>query len=568
MATETRTCQSCKGAFVIEPEDFAFYERLRVPPPTFCPECRLQRRLAFMNISNLYHRACDLCGKDMISVYDADSPYKVYCQTCWWSDRWDPLDYGRDYDFSRPFFAQFDKLWHTVPMLGLSVDTTNVNSPYINLAGHIKNSYLIFHADFNEDALYGYYLINNKNVVDCSLIMQSEFCYDSMHAYKCSGCVGLRSQVTESLDCFFLKDCGNCQNCFGSANLRNKKYYIFNKPYTKEGYFEEMKKWDLGSYARYQEAVRMSEENWNTLPPCPLFVDFSANSTGNNIFESKDCRDSFEVIGAQHCRFLMMMYDAPVKDCYDATSWGNNEELCYEACNVGENASHVLFSQECGIDSFDLEYSKLGYNGARHQFGCVAVRKTPYCILNKQYSESEYHALRARIVEQMDTVPFIDAHGNAYKYGEFFPMELSPFPYNATIANDFFPLKKEGAEGRGLRWHADGSSKHKITLSAADLPDHIKDADENILNETIGCAKCGKGFRIIPAELQFLKKRNLPLPRECPFCRIEEKVRLWAARRKTISRTCARCGISFATFYAESEAPKILCKSCWQNQLA
>ncbi len=501
-------------------------------------------------------------------MFRSDAPYKVYCDRCWWSDQWDPLDYGRDYDFSRPFFPQLKELWQSVPLLGLSVDTTNVNSPYVNLTGHVKNCYLIFHADFNEDALYGYYLRGNKNIVDCSLIIQSEYCYDSMHAEKCNGCVGLRSQVTESIDCAFLKDCDNCQNCFSSANLRNKKYYIFNKPYTREKYFEEMKKWDLGSYARYQDAKRRAEETWASVLPRPVFIDFSVNCTGNNIFESKNTKDSFEVIQAQDCRFIMMIYMGPMKDCYDTTGWGNNATLCYEGCYVGENAAQLRFCNEGGIEALNCEYSKLCYGGCMHQFGCVSMKKTPYCIFNKRYTEDEYKALRARIIEQMNTMPYVDPVGAAYSYGEFFPMELSPFPYNITLANDFFPLNDTAATARGLTWHVDETSKHLITVLSSALPDHIKDVDEKILQEVIGCARCGKGFKIVSAELQFLTNRNLPLPRECPFCRIEEKIHLWASRRKMYDRVCSQCGAAFATCYSEAVAPKMLCKECWQNQLA
>src|SRR3989344_273751 len=119
---ETRACQNCKQNFTIEPDDFKFYEKMQVPPPTFCPKCRFQRRLAFLNLFNLYQRPCDLCGKNPVSDFAPGSPYKVYCAECWWSDKWDPLDYGRDYDFSRPFFEQIKELWRDVPLLGLSID--------------------------------------------------------------------------------------------------------------------------------------------------------------------------------------------------------------------------------------------------------------------------------------------------------------------------------------------------------------------------------------------------------------------------------------------------------------
>ncbi len=49
MKEETKTCQNCKKEFQIEPEDFAFYEKINVPPPTFCPECRMIRRMMFLN---------------------------------------------------------------------------------------------------------------------------------------------------------------------------------------------------------------------------------------------------------------------------------------------------------------------------------------------------------------------------------------------------------------------------------------------------------------------------------------------------------------------------------------
>ncbi len=55
MQSETKKCQSCKKDFIIEPEDFSFYERVQVPPPTFCPECRIIRRMSFLNDRN-FHR--------------------------------------------------------------------------------------------------------------------------------------------------------------------------------------------------------------------------------------------------------------------------------------------------------------------------------------------------------------------------------------------------------------------------------------------------------------------------------------------------------------------------------
>src|SRR3989344_8201029 len=71
ITNEKKICQNCRGEFIIEPEDFSFYEKIGVPAPTFCPECRLVRRLAFRNERTLYRRACDLCKKEKVMMYPA-----------------------------------------------------------------------------------------------------------------------------------------------------------------------------------------------------------------------------------------------------------------------------------------------------------------------------------------------------------------------------------------------------------------------------------------------------------------------------------------------------------------
>ena len=94
MSPETKNCQNCKNDFVIEPEDFVFYEKIKVPPPTFCVECREQRRLAFRNTHALYKRKDSFTGKEIISIYSPDKDLVVIDQRDWWGDSWDPMDYN------------------------------------------------------------------------------------------------------------------------------------------------------------------------------------------------------------------------------------------------------------------------------------------------------------------------------------------------------------------------------------------------------------------------------------------------------------------------------------------
>src|SRR3989344_210465 len=191
MNSETKSCQNCKKPFVIEPEDFEFYQKLNVPPPTFCPECRFQRRLAWTNAFVLYRRPCDLCKRVVISVYAPNAPYTVYCPACWWGDGWDQYQYAQEYDPSRPFLEQWNELLHKAPHLGLSVDlSTAENSPYVSNADHLNRCYLLFHSSSDEDCAYGFYLLHSKAIVDSSACMTCERLYDAMHSWKCNRCIG------------------------------------------------------------------------------------------------------------------------------------------------------------------------------------------------------------------------------------------------------------------------------------------------------------------------------------------------------------------------------------------
>lgn len=567
MNQETKICVNCQKEFIVEPQDFAFYEKMGVPAPTFCPECRFQRRLIFLNFVNLYKRKCDLCGKETISTYTPESPYKVYCPACWWSDDWDPTDYGRNYDFSRPFFEQFNELWHEVPIIGLSIDIpTFKSSPFTHQAGHLKNCYLLFHSDFVEDSACGMNHVQNKSVFNCFSVILSELCHDSIHIFKVNRGIGL-DNVNESLDCAFLRNCVNCQNCFASANLRNKSYFIFNKPYAKEDYFREIKKWDLGSYKIYQEIKKTAVDHWKKYPPQPRRETFSKNISGNYVFESKNCHNYLDVTGCQDCKHLFLIYQQPTKDCYDISSWGNNLSLSYECSNVGENVSSIKFCQESGINLYNADYCKLSTGGSFH-FGCVSIKKGNYIIFNKPYAKDEYFALRKKIIKQMNEMPFIDKKSKkTYKYGEFFPPELSPFAYNETVAHKFFPLAKEQAINQGYKWRDAEEKEYQTTISWQNLPDHIKDAPDSIINEIIKCQNCARGYKIIPMELNFLRERNLPLPRQCPFCRIDEKFNQWVKNLRLFKRTCSQCGAEFETPYPKNEVEYILCNKCWLKEV-
>jgi hypothetical protein len=172
----------------------------------------------------------------------------------------------------------------------------------------------------------------------------------------------------------------------------------------------------------------------------------------------------------------------------------------------------------------------------------------------------------------MNDMPYTDKAGRVYRYGEFFPIEMSWAAYNDTLAQFFFPLAKEEALAQGYGWRDLDEPRHSSGRTAdkrsADLPDHIKDAGDEILQESIACEACPRAYRIIQSELQFLRAMNLPLPRRCPFCRIDGRIARWARQMSLVERKCSRCGAGFQTPHRENEVPGILCKKCWLEETA
>src|SRR3989344_6363911 len=144
MNRESRKCQNCRQEFWIEPDDFGFYEKINVPPPTFCPDCRQQRRMTWRNDYNFYKRECALCNNKILSIYSGDKPAPVYCPKCWWGDKWDARGFGKSVDINKPFFPQFKELLDRVPALAILNDDgiASANCRYTNYFPLGKNCYI------------------------------------------------------------------------------------------------------------------------------------------------------------------------------------------------------------------------------------------------------------------------------------------------------------------------------------------------------------------------------------------------------------------------------------------
>ena len=505
-----QACQNCKQNFVIEPEDFLFYEKINVPPPTFCPECRLVRRMMWRNERFLYKRSCNSCEKKIIAMYPEKTVFPVYCIECWRSDKWDAIDQGRDYDFSKPFFEQWLDLFNSVPRPALGQNGTNINAEYANFVQDVKNVYLSTSVIWNSEDVY--YSTNvtsaSKNIVDSLNIDSSEFIYESIGCtrnYRTAFCFWSR----ECIDSAFLAYCVNVTNCIGCVNLRNVSYHIFNKKYTKEEF--EKKKEELALYMKsgFKAFKEKFKKFMLEFPVRYANIVHSVNSTGDDLYNCKNVQWGFSTKDAENVKYS---YRCPgPKDSMDVTHLGHGE-LIYEHAMGGSDPSRNCKFIIWGSPALeDVSYSDFCASSS-NLFGCIGLKNKSYCILNKKYSKEDYEKLMSKIIDHMNKMPYTDKQGRVYKYGEFFPIEFSPFGYNESVANMFFPLLKEEAQRAGYKWTEKEEGVYIITKKASELPESIRNIDEDIIKEIISSEKSGRAYRILPQELALLKQLDIAVP--------------------------------------------------------
>jgi hypothetical protein len=581
--SKNRICQNCKKDFTIELDDFSFYEKIKVPPPTFCPECRLIRRLSWRNEKSLNHRECGLCKKKVLSIYNDNLENIVYCANCWWGDNWDAGDYSVDIDFSKPFLVQFFELFHKVPAINLFAFLM-INSEYCNMANDMRNCYLLHDGTFDENVSYGSGVFYTKDSRDVTMVRKCELCYEIVTCINCYQTT-FSQNCEDCVDVHFSHSLRGCNNCFGCVNLHKKSYYIFNEPYTKEEYKQKLKSFGLDSHRNIISLKEKAHAFWKEFPKKYHFGVQNIDVTGDYMEHSKNAKSCFGVANVEDSKFCSFVSNGPVKTTYDFTHYGDNIELVNECLQSGRGIYNVKCGWGVWNDSKNAHYT-ITAPGVSDVFGCVGLKKKQYCILNKQYSKEEYKKLVPKIIQHMNDMPYVDKKGRIYKYGEFFPTELSPFGYNETTAQEYFPLDGEKAKANGYNWRESKERNYKITKNVEDIPDSIIKTPDSILDEIIACEHKGKceedcitAFKILPEDLQFYRRMNLPLPRLCPNCRryyrLKQRnpLKLWHRQCMCDKKGHLhgdgeeKCKVGFETSYAPNRPEIIYCEKCYQQEV-
>jgi hypothetical protein len=370
----------------------------------------------------------------------------------------------------------------------------------------------------------------------------------------CSGCH----------EAYFSFDCRGCNNIAFCSNLRNQNYQIFNQPVSKEKFTSLMQEIKTGSYQKYREyfndwrekviKAAIHKENHNNK---------AVNCSGDYILNSKNCQYCYDCDSSEDLRYCNRV-DEKVFNSLDLDHVPLTEFSYESACLTGYGLYFCLNVWDTARDCWYCEQIPSCHNC----FGCLGLKHQNYCILNKQYTEEEYKRLMPQIIELMSGGAGSASGGKKIReWGEFFPIKISPFAYNETVAQEFFPLTKEQVLAKGWRWQDDPAGAFgQETLLPPAMPDEIGEVGDGILKEVLVCLNCRKNYKIITQELKFYREQGLPLPRQCNFCRHLERL-TFRNPQKLWSRSCSQCGKMIETTYSADYPGRVYCEECYQKEI-
>jgi hypothetical protein len=231
--------------------------------------------------------------------------------------------------------------------------------------------------------------------------------------------------------------------------------------------------------------------------------------------------------------------------------------------------------------NLDNEYSD-HCGTTSHAFGCISLKSAEYCILNKQYSKEQYEELVPQIREHMDQSKYVDSKGRGFGYGEFFPPEFSMFAYNETAAQEYFPKSESEVSDFGVNWKDREKTDYGTLLTVEELKKLDRTDAASVTSKAVQCngdstTLCSGAYRILPEELQFYNRFNIPLPEACPNCRYFKRLQRFCNPLTLWKKSCACdmenhdhsgiCPNEFETTYAPDRTEKVYCESCYQKEV-
>ncbi|MEK7081067.1 MAG: hypothetical protein AAB902_01615 [Patescibacteria group bacterium] len=340
-------------------------------------------------------------------------------------------------------------------------------------------------------------------------------------------------------------------------------YCIENVQCTKEE-FEKKKMEILASHESTEKAKKRYDELRAKALVKYAVATKCNNATGDYMYNCHDGVNIFDMGNTKNSSYIADGEDAI--DCQDCNNLYFKPERLYNIMGIlqGNNCIVGVFVMYCN----ETYYSDSCYNCV-NCFGCVGLNKKNYYILNKEYPKEEYQKIKEEIVAQLKKDGI---------YGDFFPPNLSPFGYNETLAQEYYPLTEKQAKEKGFNWQDKTTGTYgKETIKEKGMPETIAEVTENILQEVLVCQDCQKNFRITQGELDFYKRMNLPLPHKDFECRHQERMskrnprKLWhrscMCELKNHLHGAKKCSNEFETSYSPDRPEIVYCETCYQQEV-
>ncbi|MDD4530177.1 MAG: hypothetical protein PHO80_01330 [Candidatus Gracilibacteria bacterium] len=149
------------------------------------------------------------------------------------------------------------------PKISKNLEIMNCENSIGNFVSNSKDCIFCFNTSDGNNCRYVFY--GSQKFQDCM-----DTAMTSINAANCFDCQTCLYNCSSLISCSFCNNCNslyycdscmNCENCFLCIGLKNKKYYILNKPYSESEYFKTISKLIKNL---------MIEDNWGRFFPSDL----------------------------------------------------------------------------------------------------------------------------------------------------------------------------------------------------------------------------------------------------------------------------------------------------------
>ena len=490
-------------------------------------------------------------GKSIISYVHPATGLKVITDAEFFEQ--DHTDKATEYQPDKPFFEQIRALQLAVPYPAQRNIVPPTNSLSIASFGD-ENSFFTIGCK-SKKTLYS---IVSQEIENSAEVLHSDHVVNS---YRVSNSHRIFNGkfIMQSFDCLnsaFLFDCRNCENCFGVANKRNKKFLWWDEPLSEGEWKDRMSKIRLGERSILQEQVNRYRAWVGERAVWPEnFNEHAENCVGEFLYKCRDCKNVYVGNNGPHKNWYGVYYSGA---CERNAFMGGASDCSDNYCCHAPYRSHGCKFSHNVINCQNMEYCIQCYD-CEDCFGCVGLVRKRFCIFNKPYDEAAYWAK----VDALKT--HLLSNG---EYGEFFPLSFSP-SYVPLATNMVYLTTTEDRRAMGaLEFDPDaGNAFGNLSVLAAsieDIPENIDDIDPAVWSKKIFMdEKEGRRFAMLEPELRLCKELGIAPTLSHPVARMREMM-LSANTAVFEEAKCRKCHTHINTAKNVTYPNRtIYCRACY-----